>query len=119
MTPCRVLDTRNPNGPYGGPVLTSGVERSFTMQGVCGIPATARALAVNVTAILATSVGNLKFFPGDLAAPPTSTINFAAGIIRANDAILSIAGDGALAVLPFVAGGGQVHLVLDVSGYFQ
>ena len=29
LTPCRVLDTRNPTGPLGGPFLASGQERDF------------------------------------------------------------------------------------------
>src|SRR5262245_55665611 len=29
MTPCRVVDTRNPNGPLGGPALTGGASRTF------------------------------------------------------------------------------------------
>jgi len=59
--------------------------------------------------------------PGDLASPLTSTINFAAGATRANNAILALAfdGTGTLAATPSVAGGGTVHLILDVSGWFE
>ena len=41
VAPCRVFDTRNPAGPYGGPALVAGGERSFVLPGRCGIPATA------------------------------------------------------------------------------
>src|SRR5262245_3083791 len=37
VTPCRLIDTRNPAGPYGGPALTAGVNRTFTVTGQCGI----------------------------------------------------------------------------------
>jgi len=31
LVPCRVVDTRNPNGPYGGPKLVGGTSRSFVI----------------------------------------------------------------------------------------
>lgn len=118
VPPCRIVDTRQAGQ---GPVLTSGVKRLLMVHGVCGIPATARAVAVNVTVAGPTSVGNLSFYAGDLAPGGTSTINFTAGQTRASNAILSLAfdGTGTLAVTPFVAGGGTVDLIVDVSGYFE
>ncbi|HEX5719844.1 MAG TPA: hypothetical protein VF179_27060 [Thermoanaerobaculia bacterium] len=114
--PCRVLDTRQQ-----GPALASGVERTFAVEGLCGIPATARAVVVNITAVQPAGAGYVVLHPGDLAAPLTSTINFAAGATRANNAILALAfdGTGRLAATPAVAGGGTVHLILDVSGWFE
>ena len=50
-TPCRLVDTRDPSGPRGGPALVAAAERDFTLVGVCGIPATARALAVTLTVV--------------------------------------------------------------------
>lgn len=119
VEPCRLLDTRNADGPTGGPLLTSGTERTFTLTGRCGIPSSAVALAVNVTAIGATGNGNFKIYPAGDGPTETSVINFAAGQVRANNAILPIAGDGTVGVLAQVAGNGTVHLVLDVSGYFD
>jgi hypothetical protein len=45
LAPCRVADTRNANGPYGGPILTGGATRNFTITGQCGVPTTATAVA--------------------------------------------------------------------------
>jgi Tol biopolymer transport system component len=119
LTPCRLFDTRT---PQDGPALTSGVTELFVLTGACGVPATAKAVALNVTAVQATGSGNLSLFPGDfLLLPVASTVNFqASGTIRANNAIIPLAGDGTGTVLvrPFVAGGGAVHLILDVAGYF-
>lgn len=58
---------------------------------------------------------------GDELPPPTSTVNFAAGLTRANHAILPLSSDGAgsLAIRPFVAGGGAVQVIVDVDGYFE
>jgi endonuclease I len=119
VSPCRLIDTRGPDEEYGGPLLTSGGLRSFEIQGQCGIPATAEAVAVNVTATGATAQGNLAVFRADDAPPATSTVNFSVGTARANNAILALSPEGWLTVRPFVADGGQVHLVLDVVGYFD
>ena len=34
VTPCRLADTRNANGPLGGPALQAGAVRPFTLTGV-------------------------------------------------------------------------------------
>jgi hypothetical protein len=118
LAPCRLLDTRL---PADGPVLVSGTERILTAYGRCGIPATAVALAANVTVAQSSAVGYLKLYPGGAPPPNASAITFAALQTRTNNAIflLSAKGDGKLAVMPFVAGGGTVHLIVDVSGYFE
>lgn len=46
---------------------------------------------------------------------------FGQGQTRANNAILPLAanGSGTLAITPFVAGNGTVHVIVDVVGYFE
>src|SRR5262249_10497454 len=56
LTPCRLIDTRLapnqlPPGPYGGPALPPSSDRVLIATGRCVIPATAKALALNVTAV--------------------------------------------------------------------
>ncbi len=52
VTPCRVVDTRNPDGPFGGPPIQGGRYRDFPLpQGSCGIPPTATAYALNATVV--------------------------------------------------------------------
>lgn len=119
VTPCRIVDTRDLQGPYGGPILTSGVPRLFIIEGQCGIPSTADSVSVNVTVISPTSGGHLALYPGDQTPPQTSTINFGKGQSRANNAIVPMAADGTISVRPVVLGNGQVHLVIDVNGYFD
>ena len=118
LTPCRVLDTRNAAGPYGGPALAAGAQRLFTLAGRCGIPATAQAVSVNLTVVAPAQTGHLQAYPGGITPPPASVINFGAGQTRANNAILPLAADGTLAVRPGMASG-TVHLLLDVNGYFE
>ncbi len=122
LQPCRVVDTRSSAGPLGGPVLIGGVQRTFTIAAsACGVPASARALSLNITAIDATLNGFIAIFPGDSIFPMTSSINFSAGQNRANNAMASLSRDG-LATLTALAGSNpalQVHLAIDVNGYFE
>ncbi len=119
IAPCRVVDTRNPTGPYGGPSLTAGANRTFVFGGQCGIPATALAVALNVVAVLPTDgPGFLTLFPGGTTQPLAATMNYNLGKIRANSAIIPL---GSLADLAVHCGQGTgtVDMVIDVNGYFQ
>lgn len=115
LTPCRAVDTR------GGQALASGVPRILQISGVCGVPAGAKAVSVNVTVVGGTGSGSVTLHPGDEPAPSTSTVNFRAGMTRADNAIMSLGrtGAGSLGALATVAGPGQVHLIVDVNGYWQ
>lgn len=115
LPPCRLIDTRQ------GTALASDVPGLVQVHGVCGIPATATAVAVNVTVLQGQGAGRLTLHPGNLSTPNTSTINFQPGQTLANNAILALAsnGEGTLGILPVVTGGGTVHVVVDVSGWFE
>ncbi len=117
LPPCRLVDTRLGQGP----ALASGVKRAFLAHGVCGIPATARAIAANITVVQPAAGGYLAVQAGDAADLETSPLIFSAGQVRSNSAIVSLAydGTGTLAVTPFLAGAGVVHVVVDVSGWFE
>jgi hypothetical protein len=117
VAPCRLIDTRLAAGPLGGPSLVPSSQRSFGLAGTCGIPATAGALAVNVTVVGPTANGNLSIFPADEEAPATSTINFSVGVNRANNAILPLSPAGAVTVKANTAG--ALDFTLDVVGYFE
>lgn len=114
VTPCRLLDTRT------GSPLVSGTAKIVTATGACGIPADARAVVTNITVIGPTAAGSLTAYPGNLPAPNASEVSFRADVIRASSAVLPLASDGTgtLALLASLTGGGTVHLVIDVSGYF-
>jgi hypothetical protein len=115
---CRVADTRNAPGPSGGPALAANSVRDFPVSGVCQIPASATAVAVNLAVVLPTNFGDLRVYPAGKAAPPTSSINFRPGIIRANNAIVTLGTGGQISVgcdMP----SGETHFLFDVVGYFQ
>jgi hypothetical protein len=118
LAPCRVVDTRAADGPHGGPALSAGQDRTFTMADQCGIPPTATALAVNLTATGASAAGNLRLYPAGTVLPLVSSINYSPGQTRANNAIVSLSPSGAIAVR-CAQGAGSVHFILDVSGYFE
>ena len=120
LTPCRLLDTRDPDGPYGGPVLQAAQLRTFAAAGRCGIPSTAAALSINVTAVSPTAGGYLSLTPADQLPANTSTLNFSAGQTRSNNTLLRLSeilerSFAAFAGIP----SGTVHLIVDVNGYFE
>lgn len=116
LAPCRVVDTRS--STTGGPALTAGQTRSFTASGGCSIPATAKALAVNVAVVAPTAPGHLRLFSADELRPETTVVNFAAGQTRASHAIVRLGAAGDFSVYCGMTSG-SVHFVLDVAGYFE
>jgi hypothetical protein len=121
VTPCRLADTRDPDGATGGPALGASSTRSFPLTGgTCGIPPTALAVSLNLTAVQAAAAGHLTLFAGDATFPPlASSLNFSAGRTRANNAIVPLAADGSGTIKVKNGSAGTVHFVLDVNGYFQ
>lgn len=117
VTPCRLFDSRQ----AGQGELTSGASRTFGAAGSCGIPASAAALVANVTIVQPSATGHVTLQPGSPYPSSTSTINFAAGQTRANNTILPIAANGAgtLTIQPALLNAGTVHVIVDVSGYFD
>jgi len=115
LAPCRAIDTRGANGP----ALAGGSTRNFLLEGVCGIPTTAKAVSLNVTVTSATGAGDLRIFAGGTPQPLVSTINYRAGQTRANNAVAALGASGDLLVRCDQAGGTTVHMIIDVNGYFE
>jgi VCBS repeat protein len=121
LMPCRVSDSRQSGYlTYGGPALVAGEQRTITLTGVCGIPSTARSVALNVTVTNPSNFGDLRLFPGGDGSPMASVINFRLGQTRANNAILPLSYDGRGHLTVQVdMPSGRVDVILDVTGYFQ
>jgi hypothetical protein len=123
VTPCRIVDTRGPTGVTGGPALAADRTRHFPIRGLCGIPSTARAAVFNFTAIQPAENGNLAVFPYGNPVPLTSVLNYNAGEFAiANGAIVPIAAstfDLSVYVNVAIGSTAPVHLVIDVTGYFE
>jgi uncharacterized repeat protein (TIGR03803 family) len=121
IAPCCLIDTRRPAGTYGGPALQgSGAQRSFPVDGQCGIPAGAVAVSANVTVVGASGRGDLRMFSTGTPTPTASSINFNAEQTRANNAILPMVGNpvGSITVQCDIPSG-TTNMLLDINGYFQ
>ena len=123
LPPCRVVDTRDPDGPLGGPALpaSGGADRAFPLvSGACGIPANAIALSVNVTVVNPAASGDVLVYPGDRTAPDVaSSVAFLAGKTRAAVTVVRLPNDGTATVKARNRSGGPVDLLIDVTGYFR
>ncbi len=116
VTPCRVVDTRNANGPLGGPTMTAGSSRSFAVpQSGCGIPGTALAYSMNVTVVPDGRLSYLTLWPTGQSQAMVSTLNSWGGIVVANAALVPAGTGGAVSV--FVSD--QTDVILDINGYFD
>jgi hypothetical protein len=109
LTPCRVLDTRNPAGspPFSGqltvPVATSG----------CDSPTTAQAYVLNATVVPSGVLGFLSLWPDGEPQPLVSTLNAGLNTITSNMAIVPSTNGSINAFAT-----SSTHLILDISGYF-
>jgi len=119
LTPCRVVDTRDASGPWGGPALPPGSERVFVVTGRCGVPADARAVSVNLTVTQPAAAGSIRAFPGDGTPSAATALSFAAGRTRANNALLMLSSSGSGTVTVRNESNGTVHLLIDVNGYMK
>jgi hypothetical protein len=98
--------------------LQAGEVRVFQVSGACGVPPTAKAVAVNLAVTQPLAPGYLTLAPDGPASPLASSINFLPGQTLANNTVLPL-GDGTGAIQVKAATGGTVQLIVDVSGYFQ
>ena len=118
LTPCRVVDTRNTDGTFGGPAIAGNLSRSFPLSqsgNPCGIPDSAVAYSLNVTVVPQTTLGYLTIWPSGEGQPYVSTMNSPDGRIKANAAIVP-AGTPAGSVSVYVTN--TTNVILDIDGYF-
>lgn len=112
LLPCRAADTRTVN--FGVPIR-AGETRDFGLAGNCGVPASAKAYSLNVTAIPSGPLGYLTLWPSGSARPPVSTLNSSTGRVVANAAIVQAGLNGSVSLFA----GGDTHVAMDINGYFQ
>ena len=118
LTPCRVVDTRGANSTNGGPVFGSNSTRNFQIRGFCGVPTSAKAVSLNVTITQATQPSYLTVWPSGLTQPVVSMINFeASDPALANGIIVGLSTN--TQDLSVYNSSGNVHVIVDVTGYFQ
>ncbi len=118
VAPCRAVDTRL---GYGG-IIQASIARGFTIKGVCGVPATAQAVSLNLTIVGPSNGGFFTLWPYGGAFPGVSTINFNAGEPAiANGAIvpLAVGTPDLYGTYGTGTGGGWTNAIFDVTGYFK
>ncbi len=114
LTPCRIADTRNSAGPYGGPFIPGQGTRSFTIPGTCSVPSSAQAFSLNMTVVPKVGLGYLTVWPAGQSQPYVSTLNAPTGTTTANGAIVPAGTSGAINVFA----SNDTDLVIDINGYF-
>ncbi len=119
VTPCRVADTRDPEGPAGGVPIGASQMLILPVTGRCGIPSTALSVAANVTVVNPTATGSLSVFAGGPIVSGTTEVPVTAGKTRALNAIPILGTAGSLSVRADLPAGGTTHVLLDVSGSFE
>ena len=112
LSPCRAADTRS-STPLG-----STSTRNFQIRGVCGVPTTAKAVSLNITVTAATAASFLSVWPSGTTRPIVSMINFEpSDPALANGIIVGLS--TATQDLSVFNSSGSVHVIIDVTGYFQ
>lgn len=127
VMPCRAIDSRDPNQPG----LEGNRSHDFLLRGVCGVPADATAVMVNLTVVGVDNNPTEKhgFFTvfdagldtGDETHPGVSHLNWPAGTrALANGATVPFASENPnLRIWAGYHGDFSANLLVDVSGYFR
>jgi len=119
LIPRRILDSRNNVGTSGGKIGRldgSGQELELQVTGSSGVPGSASAVALNVTAVdtSASDVGGYVTVYPCGTRPEASNLNFVSGRNVANSVIAPLSADGKVCFYVY----GNTHLLADLSGYF-
>jgi hypothetical protein len=112
MVPVRFYDTRSPSPTPFGP----GEVRNVQITGRAGIPATAVAVALNVTVVGPTAAGFLTVYPAGSPLPGSSNVNFVPGQVVPNMVLIGIGAGGLVSVFNAI---GSTHVLVDVAGWFS
>ena len=115
VTPCRIADTRNSTGPFGGPAVIGGTSRDFAIpNSACNIPTTAAAYSMNVAVVPHKTLGYITLWPTGQSQPEVATLNSLDGRIKSNAAIVPAGASGAVSVYAT----DTTDVILDINGYF-
>src|SRR5437773_3750060 len=117
LAPCRIVDTRG-GAPITGGIFTGGSDvRNYAVSGICGIPASARALSLNftVTGPGQTTAGFLLAWPTGGAVPPVSILNWDHVPAQvANAAVVPTSASVSITVNVSA----PTHVIMDVNGFY-
>lgn len=120
ITPTRVLDSRTGVGFAG--TVTATTPRSLAVAGTgpgtpsAAVPATARAVVLNVTVTDSTAESFLTVHPSGSPPPSTSNLNFGAGQTVPNLVTVQVGTGGRIDLRTAV---GATNVVADLVGWFD
>jgi hypothetical protein len=115
--PIRILDTRPGTGLAGK--FVANAPRTLLVGDDVSVPSTAVAITGNLTVAGPTKAGYASVTKDPTASPTTSTINFPAGVNRANGVFAPLNAGHQLSIVYKSGGGGRADIILDVTGYFE
>lgn len=128
ITPCRIIDTR-----VAGGAIAANTTRNFDVTAVsnysfqggdasncngAGAAGSFAAAAINFTVVTPSAAGYITAFPYLATQPLAATVNYTAGDIRGNFAVVKL-DQGASADELSVYSFAQTHLVADIVGYYR
>lgn len=116
-SPVRVCDTRSSalSNQCSGRTLVAGGTLTVQARGVAGVPSSASAVVVNVTATDGTAPSFLTIFPSGKA-PLASDLNFTAGQTVPNLVVVQLSPSGSFQIYNCA---GDVDVVVDLEGWYQ
>lgn len=110
ISPTRILDTRNGASPLG-PNSAMAVQVGGTV-----VPATAKAVVVNITVTDTSAASYLAAWPDQSPRPLASDLNWSAGATVPSLAVVQLSAAGKL---DLYNAAGTTDVVVDVAGWFQ
>jgi len=127
IKPCRLVDTRAEAKPLWPDDVSSGIipdhrARYYRARGSCDIPDGAKTIAVNVTAIGAPAAVSLYDPVVVLGMPETALLLTRRDRPVASSTLLKLSddvGDGSTTDFAIFPDGADVHVIIDVVGYFR
>ncbi|MCU1368655.1 MAG: hypothetical protein JWN39_4294 [Ilumatobacteraceae bacterium] len=112
IDPVRTLDTRTTTLVPAGWTPHKPNNESVVVPGSAAVPAGVSALVLNVTSTESELPGFLRAQPNGTV-PPSSTVNYAAGVDAANSVIVPVGADGTVSIFA----NSPSHIVVDITGY--
>lgn len=114
IAPFRLLDTRS--SAAMGPATSVKLQVTGRSGSGSSVPATGvSAVVLNVTVTQPTASGFVTVSPTNVVPPPTSTVNFVAGLTVANRTIVPVGPDGSVYVYN---SRGNTQVIVDVAGWY-
>jgi len=123
LVPARIIDSRpvpvriGPLGAWGA----GATQDVMVVGGLSGVPVSATAVVLNVTATGGTANGDyLSIWPAGTVQPWVSSLNFNAGQTIANQVTVKLGvGDANAGKISIFNAGGTQNVIVDVNGYYD